>query len=71
MAIQETRWQGEAIIDLKTQTLLQTAKNTGRREFGVDGIADNICKENIVGFQPICGKDMYPTNEDKISKYNF
>ena len=33
MAIQETRWQGEAKIDLKIHTLLQTGKNTGRREF--------------------------------------
>jgi len=54
MAIQETRQQGEAIIELETRTLLQTGKNAGRREFGAAGIADNICKENIVGFQPIC-----------------
>jgi hypothetical protein len=27
MSIQETRWQGAAIIDLKTHTLLQTRKN--------------------------------------------
>jgi hypothetical protein len=26
MAIQETRWQGKAIIDLKTHTILQTRK---------------------------------------------
>jgi len=49
MAVQETRWQGEAIINLKTQTLLQTGKNTGRREYGVAGIADNICNENKMG----------------------
>jgi hypothetical protein len=29
MAIQDTRWQGEAIIDLKTHMLLQTAKTQG------------------------------------------
>jgi hypothetical protein len=53
MAIQETRWQGVAIIDLKTCTLLQTRKNTGRREFGVALLVDNRCKENILHFQPI------------------
>jgi len=30
MAIQDTRWQGEAIIDLKSHTLLQTAKTQGK-----------------------------------------
>jgi len=54
MARHETRWQGGAIIDLKTHTLLQTGKNTGRREFGVASTVDNRCKENIVGFQLIC-----------------
>lgn len=29
MAVLDTRWQGEAIIDLKTYTLLQTAKTQG------------------------------------------
>jgi len=53
MAIQETRWQRAAIIDLKTHTLLRTRKTTGRREFGVAFIVDNRCKENILGFQPI------------------
>jgi len=50
MATQEIRWQGAAIIDLKTHTLLQTTKNTGRREFGVAFIVDTRCKENILGF---------------------
>jgi hypothetical protein len=49
MAIQDTRWQEEAIIDLKNHTLLWTAK-TQRREFGVACIIDNRCKENILVF---------------------
>jgi len=53
MAVQETTWQGEAIIDLKTHTLLQTGQNTGIRGFGVSFTVDNRCKENILGFQPI------------------
>jgi hypothetical protein len=35
MAVQETTWQGEAIIDLRTHTLLQTRQSTGIRGFGV------------------------------------
>lgn len=53
MSVLETSWQGEAITDLKTHTLLQTRKNTRRREFGVGCIVDTRCKENILGFQPI------------------
>jgi hypothetical protein len=52
-AVQETTWQGEAIIDLKTHTLLQTGQNTGIRGFGVSFTVDSRCKENILGFQPI------------------
>ena len=52
MAIQDTRWQGEAVIDLENHTLLQTAK-TRRRKFGVACIVDNKYKENILVFQPI------------------
>jgi hypothetical protein len=37
----------------QTHTLLQTRKNTRRREFGVGCIVDTTCKENILGFQPI------------------
>jgi hypothetical protein len=47
-------------------------KNTGRREFGVAGIADNICKENIVGFQPICERirTLRMKKNKKINKKN-
>jgi len=31
MSIPETRWQGEAIIDLTTHTLPHTGKHTGRK----------------------------------------
>ena len=37
----------------QSHTMLQTRRNTGRREFGVAFIVDNRCKENILGFQPI------------------
>lgn len=53
MAIQETRCPGEAIIDLKNHTLLQTGKNRGGGEFGVSFIVDNRCEENILHSQPI------------------
>jgi hypothetical protein len=56
MSILETSWQGEAVIYLETHTLLQTRKNTRRREFGVGCIVCIVCircKENILGFQPI------------------
>jgi hypothetical protein len=53
MAVQETTWQGEAIIDLKSHTLLQTGQNTGIRGFGVSFAVDSRCKENVLGYQPI------------------
>jgi len=53
MAVQETTWQEEAIIDLKTYTLLQTRQNTEIGGFGVSFTVDSRCKENILGFQPI------------------
>jgi len=64
MAIQHTRWQGEAIIDLKNHTLLQTAK-TRTREFGVACIIDIRCKENS-GLPAHHVEDMYPKDENKI-----
>lgn len=45
MAVQETTWQGEAIIDVKTHTLLHIGQNTGRRVFGVSFRVDSRCKE--------------------------
>jgi len=53
MAVQETTWQGEAIIDLRNHTLLQTRQNTGIWGFGVSFTVDSRCKENILGFQLI------------------
>ena len=53
MVLQETTWQEEVVIDLRTHTLLQTRKNTGIKWFGVAFTLDSRCKENILGFQLI------------------
>jgi hypothetical protein len=56
MAIQDTRWQGEAIIDLRTHMVLLTARTKGEGSFVVAFIIGNRCKENILSFQPISEK---------------
>jgi hypothetical protein len=46
MAILNTRWQGEAIIDLKIHTLIQTMKKAVGREFGKAVIVDSMYREH-------------------------
>jgi exonuclease III len=52
-AIQETKWHGKAIMDMKTHTILHSTKEEGRHEQGVAFIADNIVKNNILDFRAI------------------
>jgi hypothetical protein len=44
MAIQDTRWQGEAIIDIRSHMVLLTAKTKGEGGFVVAFILGNRCK---------------------------
>jgi hypothetical protein len=71
MVIYETRWQGETITDLRTHTLLQTRKNTGRGELRVACIVENGCKENILGIQHISERICALTMERKFRNTTF
>jgi exonuclease III len=48
VAIQETRWHGKVIMDMKTHTVLYSSKEEGRHKQGVAFIVDNIVKNNIL-----------------------
>ena len=43
-ALQETRWQGKDILDMKSHTLFYSGKEEGTREFGVAFIVDRNMK---------------------------
>ena len=60
-ALQETRWQGKDIMDMKSHTLFYSGKEEGTREFGVAFIVERNMKRNVLDFKAIderiCFKD--------------
>lgn len=52
-AVQETRWHGSGISDMKKHTVLYSGKNKGRHEYGVAFIVGPRFKNNILDYQAI------------------
>ena len=52
-ALQETRWQGKDIMDMKSHTLFYSSKEGGTREFGVAFIVERNMKRNVLDFKAI------------------
>jgi len=42
-AVQETRWRGKDLMDMKSHTLFYSAKEEGSREFGVAFVVETEC----------------------------
>jgi hypothetical protein len=51
--IQETRWLGEGIMDLKKHTICYSGKTEGNKEFGVAFVTEREFKSIITDFKPI------------------
>ena len=47
-ALQETRWQGKDIMDIKSHTLFYSGKEKGVREFGVAFVVERKMKRNVL-----------------------
>ena len=52
-ALQETRWQGKDIMDMKSHTLFYSGKEKGTREFGVAFIVERNMKKNVLDFKAV------------------
>jgi len=50
-AVQETRWQGKDIMDMKSHTLFYSGKEGGTREFGVAFVVERNMKRNVLDFK--------------------
>jgi exonuclease III len=53
MAIQETRWQGKDIQDMKSHTLFYSGKEEGSKEFGVAFVVERNMKRNVLDFKAV------------------
>ena len=52
-ALQETRWQGKDIMDVKSHTLFYIGKGGGNREFEVAFVAERNMKRNVLDFEAV------------------
>ncbi|PNF31855.1 hypothetical protein B7P43_G08920 [Cryptotermes secundus] len=52
-AIQEIRWLGKGIMDLKKHTICYSGKAEGNKEFGVAFVIEREFKSAIIDFKPI------------------
>jgi hypothetical protein len=52
-AMQETRWQGKDIKDMKSNTLFYSGKEEGIREFGVTFVVERNMKRNVLDFKAV------------------
>jgi exonuclease III len=52
-ALQETRWQGKDITDMKSHTLFYSGKEEETRELGVAFIVERSMKRNILDFKAV------------------
>ena len=52
-ALQETRWRGKDIMDMKPHTLFYSGKEGGTREFGVAFVVERNMKRNILDFKAV------------------
>ena len=52
-ALQETRWRGKDMMDMKTHTLFYTGKEEGTREFWVAFIVESNMKRNVLYFKAV------------------
>jgi hypothetical protein len=50
MALQETRWQGKVIMDMKSHTLFYSGKEVGTREFGAAFVVERNMQRNVLDF---------------------
>jgi len=53
MALQETRWQDEDIMDMKSHTLFYSGKEEGTGEFGVAFVVERNMKRNVLDFKAV------------------
>jgi len=52
-ALQETRWQGKDIMDIKSHTLFYSGKEKGVREFGVAFVVERNMKRIVLDFKAV------------------
>ena len=52
-ALQETRWQGKDIMDMKSHTLFYSGKEEGSRESGVPFVVERNMKQNVLDFKAV------------------
>jgi len=52
-ALQETRWQGKDIMDMKSHTLFYSGKEGRTREFGVAFVVERNMKRNVLDFKAV------------------
>jgi hypothetical protein len=52
-ALQETRWQGKDLMDMKSHTIFYDGKEKGTREFGLAVVVDRIMKRNVLDFKTV------------------
>jgi endonuclease/exonuclease/phosphatase family metal-dependent hydrolase/ribosomal protein S28E/S33 len=52
-ALQETKWLGSEITDMKSYTIFKSGKPSGNREFGVAFIVNKKFKQLVTDFKPI------------------
>ena len=52
-ALQETRWQGKDVMDMKSHTLLYSGKEGGTRESGVAFVVERNIKRNVLDFKAV------------------
>ena len=53
MALQETRWQGTDIMDMKSHTLFYSSKEGGTREYGVAFVVERNVKLDVLDFKAV------------------
>jgi exonuclease III len=53
MVLQETRWQGKNIMDMKLHTLFYSRKEEGTTEFGVAFAVERNMKMNVLDFKAV------------------
>jgi len=52
-ALQETKWQGKDIMDMKSHKLFYNGKEEGTREFGVAFVVERNMKQNVLDFKAV------------------
>jgi hypothetical protein len=69
-AVQERRWQGKDLMDMKSHTLFYSGKEEGTREFGVAFIAERSMKRYVLDFKAV-DERMCLKDKNKIPQHKF